>query len=342
MFHYIHTATTARNSATVLDTKTKRISAWKRWNTFLSSIGITNIFLDGFSRYQQNIIMSSFAQAIRKGTFSRGHHGELVEGTVATTLAHVAQAFRSNNRNDPRLDRDGKTCFILQEQYRAYSNQDRAKQKQKALPIRVLKKMHQLSQTHKELALSHICIGAFFFAMRSCEYLTCTHNEDSKRTKILRLRNIQFKKNGISLTHDSRNIHLSDIVLITFEFQKNNNRNKTVHMFKTNDNTLCPVKAWAYTITRILNTVPQANENTKVCAYTDNGQTRYIDSTYARAKIRGIVELLGKEILGFTKEEVGLHSIRSGAAMAMFLAGVATLIIQRVGRWESDAFMELY
>ena len=26
--------------------------------------------------------------------------------------------------------------------------------------------------------------------------------------------------------------------------------------------------------------------------------------------------------------------------MAMFLAGVATLIIQRVGRWESDAFME--
>ncbi len=72
---------------------------------------------------------------------------------------------------------------------------------------------------------------------------------------------------------------------------------------------------------------------------TDNRQTRYIDSTYARAKIRGIVELLGKDTLGFTKEEVGLHSIRSGGAIAIFLSG-ATLIIQRAGRWESDAFME--
>ena len=26
--------------------------------------------------------------------------------------------------------------------------------------------------------------------------------------------------------------------------------------------------------------------------------------------------------------------------MAMFLSGVATIIIQRVSRWESDAFME--
>ena len=29
-----------------------------------------------------------------------------------------------------------------------------------------------------------------------------------------------------------------------------------------------------------------------------------------------------------------------GVDMAMFLSGVPTLITQRVGRWESDAFME--
>lgn len=39
--------------------------------------------------------------------------------------------------------------------------------------------------------------------------------------------------------------------------------------------------------------------------------------------MRGIVEIIGQEVLGFTKEEVGLHSIRSGGAMAMFLSGVA-------------------
>ena len=49
---------------------------------------------------------------------------------------------------------------------------------------------------------------------------------------------------------------------------------------------------------------------------------------------------MGKETLGFTKDDVGLHFIRWEGAMAMFLSGVSTIIIQRVGRWESDAFME--
>ncbi len=53
-----------------------------------------------------------------------------------------------------------------------------------------------------------------------------------------------------------------------------------------------------------------------------------------------MVDLIGENTLGFIKEDVGLHSIRSGGAMAMFLSGVATQIIQRVRRWESDAFME--
>ena len=52
------------------------------------------------------------------------------------------------------------------------------------------------------------------------------------------------------------------------------------------------------------------------------------------------MELIGRDVLGFTKWEVGLHSTRSGGAMATFLSGVSTIIIQRIGRWDSDAFME--
>ena len=59
-----------------------------------------------------------------------------------------------------------------------------------------------------------------------------------------------------------------------------------------------------------------------------------------RARLRNTVAVIGKEVLGFTKDDVGLHSIRSGGAMAMFLSGVSDIIIQRVGRWESTAFME--
>ena len=284
--------------------------------------------------------MSGFAQAVREGAFSKRNHTDLVEGTVATTLAHVAQAFRANDRNDPRLDHDGKTCFILQEQYRGYSNQDKGQKKQKALPVSVLRKMMDIALTDKEKCLSWLCIGAFFFAMRSCEYLKSTHKEDSKRTKILRLRNFKAKMNGRALDFRARELSHADMIMITFETQKNDTRNKTIHMFRTGDKLMCPVIAWATTIKRILDTIPGASGDTKVSTFNDLGRITEITSTYARAKIRSITELIGEEELGFSKEEVGLHSIRSGGAMAMFLSGVSDIIIQRIGRWESNAFLE--
>ncbi len=43
--------------------------------------------------------------------------------------------------------------------------------------------------------------------------------------------------------------------------------------------------------------------------------------------------------MGFTPEQIGLHSARSGAAMAMYLAGVPVYTIMLIGRWSSDAFL---
>jgi len=43
--------------------------------------------------------------------------------------------------------------------------------------------------------------------------------------------------------------------------------------------------------------------------------------------------------LGFTSEEVGLHSLHSGAAMAMCLAKIPLFIIMLIGHWSSDAFL---
>ena len=108
------------------------------------------------------------------------------------------------------------------------------------------------------------------------------------------LRNIRFKKEGISLDHKSILLLHADLVAITCEFQKNNRRNKTVHMFSTDDNLLCLVKSWATTVRRLWNTVPQANENTRVCSsYADQGIIGKIDSIYARSRLRSIVELIG-------------------------------------------------
>ena len=142
------------------------------------------------------------------------------------------------------------------------------------------------------------------------------------------------------MEHDSEHTNLAALVTIAFEFQKNNRRSKAVYIFKIEDVILCPVKAWVHSIKQIKDTLLGASGDTKVCAYNYQGQVQEIDSGNTRARIKRIFELLGKEKLGFTKDDVGLHSIRSWDTMGMFLSGVSTTIMHRVGRWESDAFME--
>ncbi len=92
-------------------------------------------------------------------------------------------------------------------------------------------------------------IGAFFFAMRSCEYLSVS---GTRRTKLLKLKNIRFFKNRKELDHIDKLLHEADTVSITFEFQKKDTKNDTITQHKSTDTLLCPVKVWARIIKRLL------------------------------------------------------------------------------------------
>jgi hypothetical protein len=52
------------------------------------------------------------------------------------------------------------------------------------------------------------------------------------------------------------------------------------------------------------------------------------------------VVAIGETKLGIQRHEIGTHSIRSGAAMAMYLAGVPVFSIMLIGRWSSLAFLK--
>lgn len=56
-------------------------------------------------------------------------------------------------------------------------------------------------------------------------------------------------------------------------------------------------------------------------------------------QIRLAAVAIGKDILGFSPQDLGLHSARSGAAMAMYLSGVPIYTIMLLGQWSSDAFL---
>jgi hypothetical protein len=132
-------------------------------------------------------------------------------------LDGVAQAYKLADRADPRLDADGKLAFLLQRQLRGHKSVDPGEKTQVAITSSVLRKFHQLALSAFNKALCELFIGAFFFAMRSCEYLKV---QGPRKTKLLELRNIRFFQATSIIPHSSPSLSLADCVSITFEMQK--------------------------------------------------------------------------------------------------------------------------
>lgn len=172
--------------------------------------------------------------------------------------------------------------------------------------------------------------------MRSCEYSTTT---GERRTRLLTLGNIRFFAGHRELSHNDPFLANADSVSITFEYQKNDLRDVTITQHCTNDDTLCPVRAWAAVVHRVRG-YPGTSDETPVNAFFENGKLRFIPSSTIRVKLRAVAAAMGKDRLGYTADEIGTHSLRSGAAMAMYLNQVPVYTIMLIGRWSSDAFLK--
>ena len=294
--------------------------------------------MESLERWQRISLLSAFAQTVREALYSNQTYDTLASGTVRYTVDYVAQAIRDDYGYDPRLDIDGRTSPILLQQYKGYKVHDKQVCRQKAIPPRVLLELRKHSQDEENLAVHQLATGAWFFAMRSCEYSSTSSNEERK-TKLLCVRNITFRRRGLRLDHSDPNLHQALTVTITFESQKNNESFESITMHRTPPgDPLCPVQTWAAIVKRIL-AYDGTDTDTPVNTFLFKGQLKQISSRTILLKLRTAVTIIGEELLGFTASEIGTHSIRSGAAMAMYLDNVPIFTIMLIGRWKSDAFL---
>jgi hypothetical protein len=73
---------------------------------------------------------------------------------------------------------------------------------------------------------------------------------------------------------------------------------------------------------------------------TQTGRTRGIKSAQLREFMRSTCSLMGrKATFGFDAQDIGTKSLRSGAAMSLFLSNHSVHKIMLLGRWSSDAFL---
>ncbi len=125
---------------------------------------------------------------------------------------------------------------------------------------------------------------------------------------------------------------------ITFEMQKNDEKFDKVTHGRTDDSVLCPVLQWAHLVSRIW-TYPGASLDTNVCSVWQNGRMEHITSKTILQHLRAACATIGSACIGCEPHEIGTHSLRSGAAMEMYLGEIPVYTIMLIGRWSSDAFL---
>ena len=190
-----------------------------------------------------------------------------------------------------------------------------------------------------ERSIADIAITAYFFAMRSCEI---TNTPRLGRTKILRLKGVTFRNDkGDDLGRSNCNvIELATRVTVTFEDQKNGLKmDRRTHQ-RTGDPVMCPVRSLTSLVRRILETVTGFNDDTQINTVEEQGRVNHITGEQLRRSMRETCkERGGKEVFGYNADEIGTRSLRSGAAMGLFLMNHSVAKIMMLGRWSSDAFL---
>ena len=113
----------------------------------------------------------------------------------------------------------------------------------------------------------------------------------------------------------------------------------TVTLPRNDDPLMCPVKACARIYARVAK-YPGVSKDTSINAYMIGQKFYYFSSNDMINTLRKAVRMIGEPALGFKSSEVGTHSLRSGGAMALCLAGIEEYRIKIIGRWKSDGFMK--
>jgi hypothetical protein len=349
----------AANRGIIFDSKQEgthedKDRAWRRWQGFCRASGKhTDPFLTDLSPRERDVYAKSFVQCYRTadwtvdGDLKGIRERNLATSTLRTATGHVAATFRDHFKPSP-FHVEGSTNLRNQinELCRSYENVDPLPEKQKAITPKLLRSMFKLSGVglppfHDQTfaVVTELAIFGFFFAMRSCENTT---PPKPGKTKLINLGGLVFRDSlKRQIPHDHPGLGTAEYITPTFEDQKNAEKNDKRTQRRTPHIDLCPVKRAASLVHRIHKLVPGYDLATTLNTIQIDGRVARLTQNYLRDQLRATcIAGGGKAVFGFDSHEIGTRSIRSGAAMGLFLMNHSSDKIMILGRWKSKSFME--
>ena len=327
--------------------------AWRRWIGFQSAIGFAgDPFLARLSFEEQSLFAKAFLHALRTLRWTKAGQPDglrprpMVANTVRTATGVLGSAFRGNFQQSPFHNPNAPHLRpVVRSLLQAYANADPSTKRQRAITPKLLRGMYSLSgaelpeyrDSHFAIT-SEIAIVGFFFAMRSCE---CTTTPTPGRTKIISLQGIIFRSiDNQVIPHHDPNQAQAHYVSLTFQNQKNGTKDDKRTHTRSGDPVLCPVLRLTSIVQRIYRLFPTATPETTINTALAKGSAVLLPAALLLKHLRNSCELLGGfATFGYGRNDIGTRSIRSGAAMGLFLMNHPVTKIMLMGRWSSDAFL---
>ena len=225
---------------------------------------------------------------------------------------------------------------------KAYEKQDPPRNCQPSLPliyfetiIDIWDEAKQLDQQYTAAMCELTCL-ALLLALRSVEYVKT--KDECPKTERLKRNDISFKfvgrKDRFNIVREQANF-----VLFTFRQQKNGIRNQTISRPRaTNRNKIkiCPVRLASSLITRLDS---YGLDNPYINLTKIGSRIHEIKYQEIQKFQRTVAEQLGEDIIGFSPNKIGTHSMRVTFATFLYNQGLSDTIIMTEGRWQSTAFL---
>jgi hypothetical protein len=195
--------------------------------------------------------------------------------------------------------------------------------------------MCQSRRTQKGDATGDLITLAFFFLLRVGEYTETTAN---RLTIPLRLSDVTLWRGNQAMPHTASDQELKQATGVTLRLanQKNGIKDAVMHHDTSGDPDFDPVLAAARTLIRLQN----HSRTRGIGTYTaPDGSVTSVTARDVRSALRGATAtafLMGENI---DPNAVGSHSLRSGGAMHLKLAGYDKMTIKKLGRWSSDTYL---
>ena len=326
----------------------KRRTHWKRWVAYVLPLGVDPHLYE--TPYNIRVrALSGFAAHVRSGIY--GRKKQVRAGTVNSALTAIGTTISlARGINPTKVDHTNNLLPRLAQMLEGWRKSDPPTVKKLPVAIDIPELLAEVGRdpaaNELDKAIGDLVLIAFYYLLRVGEYTIKGHRNNTKQTVQFRLQDVTFFKRDrtgrlrqLSRHADDQAILSADSATLKLDNQKNGWKGVCVHQEHNGDPYSCPVRALGRRFVHIRSNT--FDNGTFLSAFFVQSVRFDVTDNDIRGSLKqAAVALHYPEFKGIPIARIDTHSLRSGGANALSLAGYSDREIQKMGRWRSATFKE--